>query len=142
MSLSPYLYFDGVCAEAFEFYKSVFGGEFAALMTFADGPPGMGVPDAEKGRIMHVSLPVGGTVLMGSDTVSSFGEPAKPANSFAISYAPKTKAEADKIFAALKSDGGGEAMAMQDVFWGAYFGMCKDRFGVHWMVNVDTGADQ
>ena len=82
MKLNTYLYFDGQCAEAFDFYKAVFGGEFAVMQTFGDGPPEMAVPDAEKSRIMHVSLPVGGDVLMGSDTVSTMGEPAKPANGF------------------------------------------------------------
>ncbi len=136
MSLSPYLYFDGHCRDAFEFYQSIFGGDFIVMQTFADGPPEMGVPDGEKGKIMHVSLPVGDAVLMGSDTVSIFGEPAKPGNSFAISYRPETKAEADAVFPKL-AEGGGVAMELQDTFWGSYFGMCKDKFGVHWMVNVD-----
>ena len=136
MSLSPYLYFDGHCRDAFEFYKSVFGGDFIVMQTYADGPPEMGVPDGEKDKIMHVSLPVGETVLMGSDTVSTFGEPAKPGNSFAISYQPKTKDEANKVFPQL-AEGGSVAMELQETFWGSYFGMCKDRFGVHWMVNVD-----
>ncbi len=139
MTLSTYLYFDGDCADAFDFYRSVFGGEFMLRKTFADGPPEMNVPDAEKGRIMHVSLPVGESVLMGSDTVSTHGEPAKPGNSFAISYSPKTKDDADKAFAALKA-GGAETMPMQETFWGSYFGMCKDKFGVNWMVNVDLGG--
>ncbi len=137
MKLNTYLYFDGQCAEAFDFYKSVFGGEFAIIQTFGDGPPGMGVPDAEKSRIMHVSLPVGDDVLMGSDTMSTYGEPAKPGNSFAVSVAPDTKEEADRIFPLL-ADGGGVAMPLANTFWGAYFGMCKDKFGVHWMVDVDT----
>ncbi len=139
MTLSTYLYFDGQCEEAFEFYKSVFGGEFAVMQTFGDAPPDMGVPDAERARIMHVSLPVGESVLMGSDTVSSFGEPAKPGANFAISFSPKTKAEADDLFPRL-AKGGGVAMELQETFWGSYFGMCKDKFGVHWMVNLDLGA--
>ncbi len=139
MKLNTYLYFDGQCAEAFDFYKSVFGGEYAVMQTFGDGPPEMGVSDAEKSRIMHVSLPIGGDVLMGSDTVSSHGEPAKPASSFAISVAPDSKEQADRIFPLL-AEGGGVSMPLADTFWGAYFGMCKDQFGVHWMVNVDAGG--
>ena len=135
MSLSPYLTFNGDCAEAFDFYRSVFGGEFAARMTFGDGPPDMGVSEADKDKIMHVSLPIGGSVLMGSDTAEGYGLPHTPGNNFSISYAPESKAVADKIFAALK-DGGVETMAMQDTFWNAYFGMCTDKFGIQWMINV------
>lgn len=138
MKLNTYLYFDGRCAEAFDFYQSVFGGEFTVMQTFGDGPPGMGVPDADESRIMHVSLPIGGDVLMGSDTVSNFGEPAKPGNSFAVSVAPETKEKADRIFPLLAA-GGDVIMPLADTFWGAYFGMCKDKFGVQWMVNVDSG---
>ena len=87
---------------------------------------------------MHVSLPVGGDVLMGSDTVSTMGEPAKPGNGFAVSVAPDTKEEADRLFPLLAA-GGDISMPLADTFWGAYFGMCKDKFGVHWMVNVDSG---
>ena len=79
MSLNVYLFFDGNCREVFEFYRSVFGGEFAMIQTFGDGPPDMNVPDAEKDRIMHVSLPVGSTVLMGSDSTTAFGPPPRPA---------------------------------------------------------------
>ncbi|NOX83418.1 MAG: VOC family protein [Alphaproteobacteria bacterium] len=139
MSLSTYLYFDGQCGEAFELYKSVFGGAFASWNTYGDGPPEMGASDDEKGRIMHVSLPVGDSVLMGSDTLSSFGEPAKPGNNFAISFAPKTKAEADDVIAKLAA-GGEISMAMNETFWGSYFGMCTDKFGVHWMLNLDLNA--
>ena len=138
MSLSTYLTFDGDCREAFEFYKSVFGGDFIELHTFVDAPPDMGVPDDQKDRIMHVSLPVGSSVLMGSDTAGGYGGPLVKGNNFSISYRPETKGEADQIFAGLK-DGGVEMMAMQDTFWGSYFGLCTDKFGVKWMVNVDLG---
>ena len=73
MSLNTYLTFDGNCREAFEFYRSVFGGDFTEFHTFGEGPPDMTVPDAEKDRIMHVSLPIGANVLMGSDSCSAFG---------------------------------------------------------------------
>jgi len=139
MTLNTYLYFDGQCAEAFAFYKSVFGGEFQTNQKFADGPPEMGVPDGEKSKIMHVSLPIGTSVLMGSDTISTFGEPAKPANSFAISYDAKTKAEVDVIFPKL-TKGGKVTMELQETFWGSYFGLGKDKFGVHWMVSVHLGG--
>ncbi len=139
MSLSPYLTFDGNCGEAFEFYKSVFGGEFTVRQTFGDGPPEMGVSDEDKNKVMHVSLPIGDSVLMGSDTAGGYGLAYAPGNNFSISYAPTTKADADRIFTMLK-EGGTETMAMQDTFWNAYFGMCTDKFGIQWMVNVDLGG--
>ena len=138
MSLNTYLTFDGNCEEAFEFYKSVFGGEFIVLQRFSDGPPEMkGVGDDEKNRIMHVSLPVGASVLMGSDTAGGHAETYKRGNNFSISYSPGSRAEADAAFAKLNS-GGVETMSMQETFWGAYFGMCTDRFGVQWMINIDA----
>ncbi len=103
MKLSTYLYFDGCCAEAFEFYRTVFGGEFSTRLTFAEGP--LEVPDAESGRIMHISLPVGEDELQGSDTVSTSGKPAKPSNNFAITLRPTTRDEADTIFAGLMEGG-------------------------------------
>ena len=139
MSLSPYLTFDGNCGDAFDFYKSVFGGNFAVRQTFGDGPPEMGVGDAEKGRIMHVSLPIGDSVLMGSDRAGDHGPPHSQGNNFSISHAPATKADADRIFAKLK-EGGAETMPLQETFWNAYFGMCTDKFGVQWMINVDLGG--
>ena len=138
MTLNTYLFFDGTCAEAFDHYRRVFGGEFTARMTYGEGPPEkVKVPDAERGRIMHVSLPVGGSVLMGSDTASGHGEAPKSTNAFAISYSAASRADADAKFAALQEGGGTAAMPMGDTFWGAYFGMLKDRFGVHWMVSHD-----
>ena len=141
MGFSPYLTFNGDCAEAFDFYQSVFGGEFLARQTFGDGPPDMGVSDADKDKIMHVTLAAQGAVLMGSDTVDGHGERATPTNAVSISVAPKSKAEADAMFARLSSDGGAEIMPMQDQFWGAYFGMCRDRFGFTWMLNVDKAEN-
>lgn len=139
MKLNTYLFFEDQCAAAFDFYKSVFGGEFSVMQTFADGPPEMGVPEADKSRIMHVSLPVGDDVLMGSDTVSNQGEAPITGTNFSVSLDPKSKEEADRIFPKL-AEGGETVMAMQDTFWGAYFGMCVDKFGIRWMVNVDTSA--
>ena len=139
MSLNTYLFFDDNCAEAFEFYRSVFGGEFSYHTTFADAPAEMGVPDGEKDRIMHVSLPVGDSVLMGSDNCSAFGPPKPVGGNFSISYTPATREEADRAFAALL-DGGEVGMPMQDTFWGAYFGQGTDKFGVGWMINVDNAG--
>ena len=137
MSLNIYLTFDGSCEEAFDYYKSVFGGEFVVKQRFSDGPPEMqGVAKGEENRIMHVSLPVGASVLMGSDTASGHAGPVVIGNNFSVSFTPKTRGEADAAFAKLK-DGGKETMPMQETFWGSYFGMCTDRFGVQWMINMD-----
>lgn len=136
MTLNTYLFFDGNCAEAFEFYRSVFGGDFAFRTTFAEAPPDMGVSESDTDKIMHVSLNVGDSMLMGSDTIEGFGG-ARPAGSnFAISYTTNTKQDADRIFAKLL-DGGEVSMPLQDTFWGAYFGQGRDRFGIEWMVNAE-----
>lgn len=138
MSLNVYLTFDGNCEEAFGFYKSVFGGEFLVMQRFSDGPPEMaGVAADEKNRIMHVTLPVGDGVLQGSDTAQGHAGSFVRGNNFSISYSPSSRTEADSAFAKLK-DGGVETMPMQETFWGSYFGMCTDRFGVQWMINMDA----
>lgn len=140
MTLNTYLFFDGNCAEAFEHYRRVFGGEFAARMTYAEGPAEAQVDESERGKIMHVSLPVGRSVLMASDVARGRGEPPKPSSAFAISYSASSRADADAKFTALQEGGGSAAMPMGDTFWGAYFGMLKDRFGVHWMVSHDPSV--
>lgn len=138
MQLNTYLHFEDNCREAFEFYRSVFGGEFSWIATFADGPDDMpSVPDHEKDRIMHVSLNVGDSVLMGSDTTSLFGPPPNVGNNYSVSISADSREETDRLFAAL-SEGGNVAMPPADMFWGAYFGMCTDKFGVNWMLSHDA----
>ncbi len=138
--LNPYLTFNGNCREVFDFYRTVFGGEFAAYMTFADGPPEYEFPENEKGLIMHVSLPVGDSMLMGSDTSSAFGPLAVTGTNFSISIDVESNARADELFAQL-SEGGSVKMPMADTFWGSYFGLCTDQYGVSWMIshNKDQG---
>ena len=137
MNLNTYLNFNGDCRTAFEFYRSVFGGEFTYLVTFADGPPELPpIADAEKGLIMHVSLPVGDSVLMGNDNIAAFGPPATVGDNFAISVGADSRAETDRLVNGLAA-GGAVLMAPDDMFWGAYFGMCRDRFGVGWMVSYE-----
>ena len=140
MSLSTYLNFNDNCREAFEFYRAVFGGEFMALETFRNGPPGMDIPEEEKDRIMHVSLPIGSSVLMGSDLCSAFGPPPVFGDNFYISFSADTKDDADDRFAGL-SDGGEVEMDMQDMFWGSYFGALKDKFGIKWQVSYTPPQD-
>ena len=137
MSLSTYLFFDGNCREAFELYRSVFGGEFSVLQTFGDGPPDMNVPEEEKGRIMHVSLPIGSSVLMGSDSTSAFGPAPVQGTNFAISIVGESREHCDEVFAKL-SEGGTVKNPLEDAFWGAYFGCWTDRFGIDWMINYET----
>ncbi len=136
MSLNTYLTFDGDCREAFEFYRSVFGGDFSVIQTFGDGPPDMEVPDAEKDRVMHVSLPIGSSVLMASDSCSAFGPPPVIGTNFAISIAGQSKEHCEEVCAKL-SEGGTIKMPLAKTFRGAYFGMWTDKFGVNWMINYE-----
>lgn len=140
MSLNTYLTFEDNCREAFEFYRSVFGGEFSEIHTFAEAPAEMSVSDAEKDRIMHVSLPVGSSVLMGSDSCSAFCPPPVVGDNFSISIVAESKDHCDDMFAKL-SDGGTVKMPMSETFWGAYFGMWTDRFGINWMVDYELPKD-
>ena len=138
MSLSTYLTFDGNCREAFEFYRSVFGTEFVVLSTFAEAPEDMDVPDADRDKVMHVTLPIGSSVLMGSDNDPS-GPPVVVGNNFSISVDTEGRQESDELIGKL-SDGGAVSMPMQETFWGSYFGMCTDKFGVNWMVSCHLAA--
>lgn len=136
MSLNIYLTFDGNCREVFDYYKSIFGGDYMAFETFGNGPPEMKVADADKDKVMHVSLPVGNSVLMGSDTVEGFGGPVTVGNNFSISVVGHSKEHCDEVFGSL-ADGGTVTMPLQETFWGSYFGSCRDRFDINWMVNYD-----
>ena len=140
MSLSTYLTFDGNCREAFEFYRSIFGGEFTAFQTFAAAPPDMPVPEAEKDRVMHVSLPVGSSVLMGSDSASGFGPPVVVGNNFSIAIEAESREYCDEVFGKL-SAGGKVLMPLQETFWGAYYGLWTDKFGINWMANYTLPTD-
>ena len=140
MTFSIYLTFEDNCREVFEFYRSVFGGDFLFIQTYGDGPPDMQVPEDERARVMHVSLQIGSSVLMGSDTCSSFGPPPQVGNNFSITVSPDSKDDADRLLAGL-SEGGKTAMPMADTFWGAYFGMCVDKFGIRWQVNFEYPED-
>ena len=137
-TVNPYLNFNGNTEEAFNFYKSVFGGEFLALMRFKDNPGCGEIPEAEKDKIMHAALPIGkGTVLMATDALECMGQKLTFGNNFYISLAPESKEEADRLFNGL-SAGGKVEMPMQDMFWGDYFGTFADKFGVQWMINYGS----
>ena len=133
-TLNTYLAFNGNCRGAFDFYRSVFGGEFSVIQTFRDAPPEFAVAEEEKDGIMHVSFPIGSGVLMGSDIPSQFAPPPTVGNNFSLSVAPESREEADRIFGEL-SQGGSVSFPMQDMFWGSYFGTFTDKFGINWQVN-------
>lgn len=135
--LNPYLNFDGQAEEAMTFYKSVFGGEFMSPGIMRAGDvPGMGkLPEEEKNRVMHISLPLkNGQVIMASDIMPSMGQQLKVGNNNYISVHTESREEADQYFNAL-SQGGEIEMPMEDQFWGDYFGSFKDKFGISWMFN-------
>lgn len=137
MTLDMYLSFDGNCREVFDFYRQVFGGEFRTMMTFGEAPPDVEIPQAEKDRIMHVALPIGSSTLMGSDSCSAFGPPPQAGNNFSISISSSSREETDDLFNKL-SQGGAVEMPPQDMFWGAYFGSCTDKYGIRWQINYQT----
>lgn len=137
-TINVYLNFKGNCKAAFEFYKAAFGGSYESINTYGEMPPQEGMPplsDEEKQMIMHVSLPISKeTILMGSDTGGAWTPEFKQGNNFAICISPESKASADRLFTEL-SKGGTITMPLEDTFWGAYFGMFTDRFGIGWMIN-------
>jgi PhnB protein len=143
-TINVYLTFNGYCEEAFNFYKSVFGGEFHTISRFKEMPPmeGMSYPPEEAERLMHISLPISKeTVLMGSDSSLSFGPPLVIGNNYSISVNVDSEKEADRIFNAL-SDGGKVGMPMGKTFWGSYFGMFTDKYGINWMISSEAEANK
>jgi PhnB protein len=135
--MNPYLNFDGNAEEAFNFYKSVFGGELTTLMKMSDVPPQPGMPplsDGEKNRVMHVALPIGENILMASDTLPSMGHTLTLGNNSYVAVSADSKADVDRFFAGL-STGGKTEMPPTEMFWGDYWGACKDKYGVQWMVS-------
>ncbi len=135
---NTYLNFNGNCEEAFNFYKSAFGGEFTFIGRFGSMPESEDykVPESDKEKIMHVSLPIGKSILMGSDTGGDWAPSFVQGNNFSVSITAESKQEADTLFNAL-SVGGKITMPMADTFWGDYFGMFTDKFGIHWMMSFN-----
>lgn len=139
MILNPYLNFDGNAEEAFRFYQSVLGGELA-VQKMGDVPGNENLSEEEKGRAMHVSIPIGqGQFLMASDCLPSAGHVLKVGNNNYISLSADSREEAKRIFDGL-SAGGTIEMPMEDMFWGDYFGSFSDKFGVNWMISHTTHA--
>ena len=136
-TINPYLNFNGTTEAAFNFYKSVFGGEFITVQRFKDMPDSDKVPADAREKIMHISLPLGkGNILMATDAPESMGFKLVVGNNVHITIGPESKEEADRLFNGL-SAGGKIEMPMQDMFWGAYYGAFADKFGVQWMINYD-----
>ncbi|UZD23838.1 VOC family protein [Algoriphagus halophytocola] len=136
-TINPYLTFEGNCENAFNFYRAVFGGEFTFLGRFSDMPedPNYPVSDEARNQIMHVSLPIGGdTILMGSDTGGHDSGNFNVGNNISLSITVDSKEKADEFFSKLSSEGK-VSMEMSSTFWGDYFGMCTDRFGINWMIS-------
>ena len=140
-TINPYIHFNGNTEAAFNFYKSVFGGEFARVMRYKDvsqmeGCDGMQVAENDLEKIMHIALPVGNDdILMANDVLESMGKVSK-INNFSLSISADSKEDAERIFNGL-AEGGKVELPLNDTFWGAYFGIFQDKFGIRWMVSYD-----
>jgi PhnB protein len=135
--INPYINFNGNAEEAFEFYRSVFGGSFATVMRFKDMQnPGHPLSEAEGDKIMHIALPIGSNVLMANDVPEFMGRVNEAENRSKISISAESREEADRLFNGL-SAGGTIEMPIDDSPWGSYFGMFRDKYGIEWMVDYD-----
>lgn len=133
-TIHPYLNFAGNTEEAFNFYRSVFGGEFTYLHRFKDTPHAEQLPESEQNKIMHISLPIGtNIILMATDALESMGQTVRSGDNVSLAITPDSREDADRLFKAL-SAGGEVTMPMEDMFWGDYFGAFVDKFGISWMV--------
>lgn len=137
-TINPYINFNGNAEEAFNFYKSVFGGEFERVARFKDLESSeFPVAPSEADKIMHIALPIGGNVLMGNDVPEIMGRTNENENRSKISINVESKEEADRLFNGL-SEGGSVEFPMGDSPWGSYFGMFRDKYGIEWMVDFST----
>ncbi len=136
--INPYINFNGNAEDAFNFYKSVFGGEFAKVMRFKDSAnSAFPVAENEANKIMHIALPIGKNVLMANDVPESMGRVNENENRSKISVSAENKEEADRLFNGL-SAGGKIEMPIMDSPWGSYFGMFRDKYGIEWTVDFDS----
>lgn len=131
---NPYLIFDGTCREAMQTYERILGGKMQAMMTFAEAPPGSGMPPGSEDRIMHACLAHDGGVLMASDSMR--GMTFEPMQGMFVTLTYPDAAAAHKAYAAL-ADGGREIMPIAKTFWSDAYGMLVDRYGTPWMINCD-----
>src|ERR671913_198265 len=136
--INPHINFNGNAEEAFLFYKSVFGGEFAKIMRFKDlASPEFQVSEKEANKIMHIALPIGKNILMANDVPEIMGKTNEMENRSKIVISAESKEEADKLFNGL-STGGEVEGPIGDSPWGSYFGCFRDKYGIEWIVEFDT----
>ncbi|RYY41691.1 MAG: VOC family protein [Chitinophagaceae bacterium] len=137
-AINPHVNFNGNAEEAFHFYKSVFGGDFARVVRFKDIPDAQfPIPEEEAQKIMHIALPIGtSNVLMGNDVPGFMGRVSEEENRSKISVSADSREEAERLFNGL-SAGGHVEMPLADSFWGSYFGMFRDKYGIEWMIDFD-----
>jgi len=136
--INPHINFNGNAEEAFNFYKSVFGGEFAKIVRFKDlRNDDFHVAEHEENKIMHIALPIGKNVLMANDVPEFMGRTNENENRSKISISAESKEEADKLFNGL-SAGGKIEVPISESPWGSYFGMFRDKYGIEWMVDFDS----
>ncbi len=139
-TINPYINFNGNAEEAFNFYKSVFGGEFGSVVRFKDlASAEFPVPENEANKIMRITLPIGGNLLIANDVPAAMGPVNENENRSKISVHAESRAEADKIFAGL-TPGGAVEMPMDNSPWGTYFGMFRDKYGIEWTVELGSKA--
>lgn len=137
-TINPHINFNGNAEEAFLFYKSVFGGEFATVVRFKElASAEFPIAEKEADKIMHIALPIGKSVLMANDVPEIMGRTNENENRSKIVISAESKEEADKIFNGL-SAGGQIEMPIADSPWGTYFGMFRDKYGIEWMVDFDA----
>ncbi len=137
-TINPYINFNGNAEEAFNFYKSVFGGEFETIVRMKDlESPEFPIPENDANKIMRITLPIGGNTLIANDVPESLGPVNENENRSKISVSTESREEADKIFAGL-TVGGTTEMPLGDSPWGTYFGMFRDQFGIEWTVEFDS----
>ncbi|MBN8707507.1 MAG: VOC family protein [Bacteroidetes bacterium] len=138
--INPHYNFNGNAEEAFNFYKSVFGGEFKNIVRFKDlASDEFQVAEHEANKIMHIALPIGKSMLMGNDVPEFMGRTNENENRSKIVITAESKAEADNLFNGL-SAGGQVEMPMGDSPWGSYFGMFRDKYGIEWMIDFDLNT--
>lgn len=139
--INPHINFNGNAEEAFNFYKSVFGGEFTKVIRFKDlENPEFPLAEKEANKIMHIAFPIGSSTLMANDIPEFMGKVNEKENRSKIAISVETREEADQLFNGLSS-GGEVEMPMANSSWGSYFGMFRDKFGIEWMIEYDTNNE-
>jgi PhnB protein len=140
-TINPYINFNGNAEEAFNFYKSVFGGEFGKIVRFKDIESAeFPLPENEEDKIMRIVLPIGANILIANDVPESMGPVNENENRSKIAVSAETKEEADKLFKGL-SEGGSIEMPMAESPWGTYFAMFRDKYGIEWTIEYDSNGD-